>query len=34
MIDWTTFHQIPANNETIIVWVRSDLFIDSNIPKP
>ena len=34
MIDWMTFHQIPVNNETIIVWVRSDLFIDSNIPKP
>jgi hypothetical protein len=34
LIDWVTFHQIPVNNETIIVWVRSDLFIDSTAPKP
>jgi hypothetical protein len=34
LINWTTFHQIPISNETIIVWVRSDLFIDSTAPKP
>lgn len=31
---WVAFHQMPANNETIIVWVRSDLFIDSTGIKP
>ena len=34
LINWTTFHQIPVSNETIIVWVRSDLFIDSTTPRP
>ena len=34
LIDWVTFHQIPVNKERIIVWVRSDLFIDSTAPKP
>jgi hypothetical protein len=34
LITWTSFHQIPVNKEMIIVWVRSDLFIDSPAPKP
>jgi hypothetical protein len=34
LINWTSFHQIPVSKETIIVWVRSDLFIDSTAPKP
>jgi hypothetical protein len=34
LITWTSFHQIPVNKEMIIVWVRSDLFIDSTVPKP
>jgi hypothetical protein len=34
LINWTSFHQIPVNKETVIVWVRSDLFIDSTAPKP
>jgi hypothetical protein len=34
LVNWISFHQIPVNTETIIVWVRSDLFIDSNLHKP
>jgi hypothetical protein len=34
LIDWISFHQIPVSAEKIIVWVRSDLFIDSTAPKP
>jgi hypothetical protein len=34
LINWASFHQIPVSNETLIVWVRSDLFIDSTAPKP
>lgn len=29
---WLAFHQIPQNPEAIILWVRSDLFIDSTAP--
>lgn len=31
---WIAFRQMPQSSETIIVWVRSDLFIDSTAPKP
>ena len=31
---WVAFHQMPQTSETIIVWVRDDLFIDSTSPKP
>jgi hypothetical protein len=34
LVHWTAFHQIPENPEKVIVWVRSDLFIDSTAPKP
>ena len=34
LVDWISFHQIPVTTENIIVWVRSDLFIDSAAPKP
>lgn len=34
LADWISFHQIPVSTENIIVWVRSDLFIDSAVPKP
>ena len=31
---WLGFHQVVQNPQTIIVWVRGDLFIDSTAPKP
>jgi hypothetical protein len=31
---WTAFHDVPQNSETIILWVRSDLFLDSGGIKP
>jgi hypothetical protein len=31
---WLGFHQVPLNPQKVIVWVRSDLFIDSTAPKP
>ena len=31
---WVAFHQMPQSSETIVVWVRDDLFIDSTSPKP
>lgn len=31
---WIALHQMPQTSETIIVWVRNDLFIDSTAPKP
>jgi hypothetical protein len=34
LISWTSFHQIPVSKEMIIVWVRSDLFIDSKSSAP
>ncbi len=33
-VNWLGFHQIPTNTQKVIVWVRSDLFIDSAKPKP
>jgi hypothetical protein len=33
-LQWLPFHQISQQSETIILWVRSDLFIDSSAPKP
>jgi len=34
LVDWISFHQMPVTTENIILWVRSDLFIDSAAPKP
>ena len=31
---WLTYHELPSSSETIILWVRSDLFIDSNPSQP
>lgn len=31
---WLAFHQMPQSTETIIVWVRSDLFLDSTGTNP
>jgi hypothetical protein len=31
---WIAFHQMPQTPETIVVWVRNDLFLDSGIQKP
>jgi hypothetical protein len=33
-LHWLPFHQISQQSETIILWVRSDLFLDSTAPKP
>jgi len=33
-IRWLGFHQVLQNPQKVIVWVRSDLFIDSAAPKP
>ncbi len=33
-IRWLGFHQVVQNPLKIIVWVRTDLFIDSTAPKP
>ena len=32
-LEWATFHQLPQQSETIILWVRSDLFLDAK-PEP
>ncbi len=31
---WVGFHQVLQNPQSVIVWVRTDLFIDSTAPKP
>lgn len=33
-INWLGFHQIPQNPQKVIVWVRSDLFIDAPRSNP
>ncbi len=33
-VQWLPFHQISQQSESIILWVRTDLFIDSTTPKP
>ena len=33
-IRWLGFHQVLQNPQKVILWVRSDLFIDSTAPKP
>jgi hypothetical protein len=33
-MNWLAYRQMPQNSETIIVWVRDDLFLDSTGPKP
>jgi hypothetical protein len=33
-LQWLTFHQVAQQSETVILWTRSDLFIDSTAPKP
>jgi hypothetical protein len=31
---WVAFHQLQSSDETIIVWVRNDLFLDAKPIKP
>jgi len=31
-IRWLVFRQVPRDNETIILWVRNDLFPDARTP--
>ncbi len=31
---WVGFHQVLQNPQSVILWVRTDLFIDSTAPKP
>jgi len=33
-IRWLVFRQVPRDNETIILWVRNDLFPDAHKPSP
>jgi hypothetical protein len=33
-ITWLSFHQVVQNPKKVIVWVRSDLFIDAPKPAP
>ena len=33
-MNWLAYRQMPQSSETIIVWVRDDLFLDSATPKP
>lgn len=33
-MSWIAFHQMPRGAETVILWVRGDLFLDSTGPKP
>ena len=35
-IKWSVFRELPYKDETIIVWVRNDLFIDTrqSLPQP
>lgn len=33
-IRWLVFRQVPRDNETIILWVRNDLFPDARKPAP
>jgi hypothetical protein len=32
-LDWLSFHQAPQQSETVILWVRNDLFLDAE-PQP
>ncbi len=31
-LQWLTFHELPTQSETLILWTRDDLFIDSGGP--
>jgi hypothetical protein len=33
-IKWSVFREIPYDSETVIVWVRNDLFIDTSQSLP
>ncbi len=33
-IKWSVFRDLPYDAETVIVWVRNDLFIDTNPSLP
>jgi hypothetical protein len=33
-IKWSVFRDMPYDDETVIVWVRNDLFIDANQSQP
>ncbi len=33
-LSWLAYHDLPQNSETVIVWVRNDLFLDSTGANP
>lgn len=33
-LHWLPFHQLPQQSETVILWVRGDLFLGSTLPRP
>jgi len=33
-IKWSVFREMPYDSETVILWVRNDLFIDTNQSLP
>jgi len=33
-IKWSVFREMPYDYETVIVWVRNDLFIDTSQSLP
>ncbi|HUH97864.1 MAG TPA: hypothetical protein VLZ89_10925 [Anaerolineales bacterium] len=33
-MNWLAYHQMPQSSETIILWVRNDLFLDTTGTKP
>ena len=34
LLHWVTYRELPTQGETIILWVRQDLFIDSRPTTP
>jgi hypothetical protein len=33
-LNWVTYRELPSSSETLILWVRNDLFIESNPTQP
>jgi hypothetical protein len=33
-LNWLTYRELPSSSETLILWVRNDLFIDSESSQP
>ncbi len=33
-LNWLAYHDLPQNSETVIVWVRNDLFLDASGTQP